>query len=768
MAVEDQELRLKVVLDDQASAGLAQLKGNITQLTSGQAAASLDKFKRSQQEIGEGIKKLTELATGGERAMLGMIGRMGAFGVVVGGLGAVLTSTVTKMAELAEKAKLIGVQPATFKNMVDQLEKAGVDADKAQSSVAGFADALAELSRVGSERYQQAINMAGTHKADMIASLAQIEKLTTWEQKFNWAQQQSENVRQYRYEANKRRGVEENVAQADAAKAANTWLESILKLDESTRLLGPHMREMGEEEKKRYAELFERSEKANKAIKELTVTSKGLGETLVLALGPGLAEVIRNTTHEIELLNKALQAVEKYLTPEELPPGGGNAPPSFWDRFSGRGQGGGGGFTEQQRQRAGELIRGGQGTTILPNGSAVGPGTGAGAGDAPSGGAPPIGSAGGSGGITAPAGTPIARGGMASVTTASGKKFQVDARYAQNFQGFINDYEKAGGVIGPSSGTLGERPSNPSGHPIGAAIDVNQIGRNIRSGGVSLPAETERAIAAKWGMVSGADWRNPDAGHFGIRSQDAAKQALIDQGLTPDQANAAVTGKPPGQAQGQTPDQTNAGIRIRPTQSDAGRQGGQGVIDKLGADVSGAGGPPTVKGSWFGSGPGWKDPSEPVGRPTASGASNQVPGIALPSRAGLGKMFEVTTPDGRKFMLPQTDIGPAARTGRGIDITSAAATQMGYTSKTFPTDQGFSFRRADDDRAVVDSNARQGVKVEGTGKLTADINAPPGTKVNVEGDGLFKKTEVNRQTQMEPASVGPPTPTFSERFSGER
>jgi hypothetical protein len=747
MAVEEQELRLKVVLDDQASTALAQLKGNITQLTSGQAAASLDKFKRSQQEIGEGIKKLTELATGGERAMLGMIGRMGAFGAVVGGLGAVLTSTAIKLAELAEKAKLIGVQPATFKNMVDQLERAGVDADKAQSSVAGFADALAELSRVGSERYQQAINMAGTHKADMIASLAQIEKLTTWEQKFNWAQQQAENVRQYRYEANKRRGVEENVAQADAAKAANTWLESILKLDESTRLLGPHMREMGEEEKKRFGELFERSEKANKAIKELMVTSKGLGETLVLALGPGLAEVIRNTTHEIELLNKALEAVEKFLKPEELPSGGGNAPPSFWDRFSGRQ--GGGGFTEQQRQLGGGLLRGGQGTTLLPNGSAVGPGTGAGAGEAPSGGAPPIGSAGGSGGITAPAGTPIARGGMATVTTASGKKFQVDARYAQNFQGFINDYEKAGGVIGPSSGTLGERPSNASGHPIGAAIDINQIGRNIRSGGVSLPAETERALASKWGMVSGADWRNPDAGHFGIRSQDAAKKALIDQGLTPDQANAAVTGKPPGQAQAPAPDQANTGIRIRPTQD------------------AGQGGPPTVKGSWFGSGPGWKDPSEPVGRPTASGASNQVPGIALPSRAGLGKMFEVTTPDGRKFMLPQTDIGPAARTGRGIDITSAAATQMGYTSKTFPTDQGFSFRRADDDRAVVDSNARQGVKVEGTGKLTADINAPPGTNVKMEGGGLFKKTEINRQTQMAPAEVGPAA-TFEERFSGER
>ena len=57
----------------------------------------------------------------------------------------------------------------------------------------------------------------------------------------------------------------------------------------------------------------------------------------------------------------------------------------------------------------------------------------------------------------------------------------LDARFAQNFQGFINDYEKAGGQIGPDSGTLGERPNNASGHPIGAAIDINQIRRGVRS-----------------------------------------------------------------------------------------------------------------------------------------------------------------------------------------------------------------------------------------------------------------------------------------------
>jgi hypothetical protein len=53
-------------------------------------------------------------------------------------------------------------------------------------------------------------------------------------------------------------------------------------------------------------------------------------------------------------------------------------------------------------------------------------------------------------------------------------------------------------------------------------------------------------------------------------------------------------------------------------------------------------------------------------------------------------------------------------------------------------------------RAEIDNQMAQ--KVEGTGKLSVHVNAPRGTKVGAEGGGLFKKTEVTRQTQMEPAA----------------
>lgn len=94
------------------------------------------------------------------------------------------------------------------------------------------------------------------------------------------------------------------------------------------------------------------------------------------------------------------------------------------------------------------------------------------------------------------------------------------------------------------------------------------------------------------------------------------------------------------------------------------------------------------KGSWFGNAPGgWTDAMN--GSATASGKPTSVPGIALPSRSTLGQMFQVTAPNGQTYSLPQIDVGPAARTGRSVDISAGAAAQMGYTPKNFPTDSQF-------------------------------------------------------------------------------
>ena len=62
-----------------------------------------------------------------------------------------------------------------------------------------------------------------------------------------------------------------------------------------------------------------------------------------------------------------------------------------------------------------------------------------------------------------------------------------------------------------------------------------------------------------------------------------------------------------------------------------------------------------------------------------------------------------------------------------------------------------------EDREQIDRSQSAAQKVEGSGKISVDVNAPKGTKVDAEGKGIFKDVEINRQTQMEPAKKGPET-----------
>ena len=52
------------------------------------------------------------------------------------------------------------------------------------------------------------------------------------------------------------------------------------------------------------------------------------------------------------------------------------------------------------------------------------------------------------------------------------------------------------------------------------------------------------------------------------------------------------------------------------------------------------------------------------------------------------------------------------------------------------------------------SNA-QTQQVEGTGRLDVNVSAPPGTKVDAKGGGIFQKTNVQRNVQMFGAQAGP-------------
>lgn len=110
---------------------------------------------------------------------------------------------------------------------------------------------------------------------------------------------------------------------------------------------------------------------------------------------------------------------------------------------------------------------------------------------------------------------------LTTVTTNGGVKFTVNKASAPYFLGFLNDMEAAGAPIksigGHSHRTIAGS-SRLSQHAYGNAIDVNMIGRNITTHGLKEWADANAGKLAmmenKWGMVSGAKWRNPDFGHW--------------------------------------------------------------------------------------------------------------------------------------------------------------------------------------------------------------------------------------------------------------
>lgn len=105
----------------------------------------------------------------------------------------------------------------------------------------------------------------------------------------------------------------------------------------------------------------------------------------------------------------------------------------------------------------------------------------------------------------------------------------------------------------------------------------------------------------------------------------------------------------------------------------------------------------TTRGSWYGQNPqaGWRDPGDRPGS-NKLGVSEGAQGIATPGNVGLGDYYNWWRPGqipgrGMPELARKTDVGPAAWTGRGVDISAAAADRAGYTPRNFPTDQRFAY-----------------------------------------------------------------------------
>ena len=110
----------------------------------------------------------------------------------------------------------------------------------------------------------------------------------------------------------------------------------------------------------------------------------------------------------------------------------------------------------------------------------------------------------------------VARSGSGNVHSKAGASAYVSPSYAAAFQALVDDLEAHGAVIkfmgGYRSGGCGQANK----HACGMALDICQTGRDVGNfEACHMPGRAaENEIAAAHGLFHGAQWCNPDRGHF--------------------------------------------------------------------------------------------------------------------------------------------------------------------------------------------------------------------------------------------------------------
>jgi hypothetical protein len=212
----------------------------------------MDKLKEEQAELGKQIKELGELATGGGEALIGYIGKFGPAGVamsafagtIVIGLGG-LKQWADKVVDLTNKAKVIGMHPAELKSIIEQYEQLGVSAGVVEQSMAGFSSTIADINRIGGTKRMAMVEAAGAFGEVMERGIERVEAQTDWADKLHEVLIQSQNVYDNRLAETKG-----NIA--DATKSENEFLK-LWGLDPSVKVLR-NIQKVTEEEKKRQEE----------------------------------------------------------------------------------------------------------------------------------------------------------------------------------------------------------------------------------------------------------------------------------------------------------------------------------------------------------------------------------------------------------------------------------------------------------------------------------------------------------------------------------
>ena len=320
MPTEQEELRLTVSLVDNASAGITKLREQITGLTTGQAKQSMESFQRGQKEMGEQIKLLTQAAVGGEKALLGYIGRFGALGLAAAAGIDSMKRLGEELNRINQLGKNIGVNPVQIKNVADQFKAAGANAADANKEIAGLTDKMVDLTRAGSAARQHLMQMAGPQfAANMAAGIRAIENATNLVDKFNIARQLAENAAASR----RARDVDPSnpfrkspsEADADAAKVRREIMAQFGMTPEVENLIKGNLKKYSDAQAAAAAQSLKAGSDLEQQWNHVGTAATQAGEAMLRAVGPGLTESLKNAAEVLETLAHAMDSIREGRLP---------------------------------------------------------------------------------------------------------------------------------------------------------------------------------------------------------------------------------------------------------------------------------------------------------------------------------------------------------------------------------------------------------------------------------------------------------------------
>jgi hypothetical protein len=168
MPTEVEELKLRITLDDGASAQLTRVRQELSQIGSGPVAQGLGQATVKATEADKAFGSLARSFLGVGRSAMDFAKVIGPMPVAIATVGYELIRTIASLKEwsaqavqLNNAARASGVGIGAFRGISSQLAASGTNAQQAASMMMSLSRAMSEVNRPGSALRESLLNMAG-------------------------------------------------------------------------------------------------------------------------------------------------------------------------------------------------------------------------------------------------------------------------------------------------------------------------------------------------------------------------------------------------------------------------------------------------------------------------------------------------------------------------------------------------------------------------------------------------------------------------------